>query len=304
MKKNNADKKLLAKYEDHTRKPKKGYIVDYFGCKLNVKYFHHTAGRSGDVLGLPDPSDGILHEFIEYLGTVLAVDSAKQQEDFVSVELGAGWGPWIIRSGVLAKQRGLKNITLVGVEADKLHFNWMADALNINNLREKPTNGIRVQLYEAAVSAKEKHLLFPAIEDSVADWGAAATQSKEGGIDYRGRASKFIKVPAIPLKKLLQPLHHVDLMHVDIQGSEFDVIKSAVKELTQKCRVLVIGTHNRKIEGDLLDLLFKNGWYLRNESPCQFVFVPHAPSLTGMTTVDGTQIWINPRFEENSGLTN
>jgi len=295
-----ADQQLVQKWEDKKRQKQADYIVDYFGCKLKTTYFQHTQGRGGDVLGFPDPSDGILHEFIEYLGTILAVDTAARSQ-FYTMELGAGWGPWIIRSAVLAARKGIKDITMVGVEADHLHFEWMKEAIADNNLISKGKQKIHANLFEGAVSVDEDKLFFPALADSQQDWGAAATERKSN-TDYRGLSVPFVEVPAIPLNRLLKRLPIVDLIHVDIQGSEFDVLSSAITALTRKNRILVIGTHNRKIEGDLLDLFYRHGWYLRNETPCQFAYNLNSPSLTGMTLRDGTQIWINPNFPENKAL--
>jgi hypothetical protein len=48
--------------------------------------------------------------------------------------------------------------------------------------------------------------------------------------------------------------------------------------------------------GDLLEIMFKEGWILENEKPCRFVFRADARTLETMTTLDGTQVWRNPRL--------
>lgn len=62
-------------------------------------------------------------------------------------------------------------------------------------------------------------------------------------------------------------------------------------------RFLFVGTHSRKIEGDLIATLFKRGWKLEREKPCRFDGQGHTPILTGLTTDDGGQVWRNPRLD-------
>jgi hypothetical protein len=58
----------------------------------------------------------------------------------------------------------------------------------------------------------------------------------------------------------------------------------------------VVGTHSRKIDGDLMDLMHRAGWQLENEKPAKLVWNTGFPTLEGMTVLDGTQVWRNPRF--------
>jgi len=56
----------------------------------------------------------------------------------------------------------------------------------------------------------------------------------------------------------------------------------------------VIGTHSRKIEGDLMDLMVRAGWSLAREQPSKVSFGTGARSLSEMLIHDGTQVWRNP----------
>ena len=42
---------------------------------------------------------------------------------FVCVELGAGWGPWLV-SSASAKHLGISNILLIGVDADRRNLEF------------------------------------------------------------------------------------------------------------------------------------------------------------------------------------
>lgn len=93
----------------------------------------------------------------------------------------------------------------------------------------------------------------------------------------------------------MPPYPVIDLMHVDIQGGEWELIRHARAFHDAKVRVLFVGTHSRKIEGDLIAFLMKRGWKLEREKPCRFDGRVHTPMLTGLTTEDGGQVWRNPR---------
>ncbi len=49
-------------------------------------------------------------------------------------------------------------------------------------------------------------------------------------------------------------------------------------------------------DGALVELFFRRGWRLEHEKPTRFRFDPARPTLEGMTTTDGTQVWCNPRL--------
>lgn len=51
----------------------------------------------------------------------------------------------------------------------------------------------------------------------------------------------------------------VDILHSDIQGAESEVFHHAISLLNERVRRVVVGTHTRKIEGELMDLFSANG---------------------------------------------
>jgi hypothetical protein len=61
-----------------------------------------------------------------------------------------------------------------------------------------------------------------------------------------------------------------DLIHIDVQGDEVDICRSCIDELSARVRWIVVGTHSRKIDGDLLDLMWRAGWMLEHEKPSKF----------------------------------
>ncbi len=87
----------------------------------------------------------------------------------------------------------------------------------------------------------------------------------------------------------------MDFLHIDIQGFERQVVPPAIDLLTERVRVIFIGTHSRSIEGELFELFYGAGWRLLREEPCAFVLDgPQRPTLEARTSVDGAQCWHNP----------
>ena len=95
------------------------------------------------------------------------------------------------------------------------------------------------------------------------------------------------------LDNILSDLLRIDLLHIDIQGGEHDLIAASQYVLAEKVAYLIIGTHSRVIDGDLVRILTSNGWKLEFEKPSTF-----RVDLKGQLTniMDGTQAWRNPRL--------
>jgi hypothetical protein len=114
--------------------------------------------------------------------------------------------------------------------------------------------------------------------------------------DYLGWTfADTIAVKIVPVLDLIRREPAWDIVHIDVQGTELDLVRSALDELNQRVHWLVIGTHLRKIDGDLIELLAGAGWLLEHEKPAKFVFQPAAATLEAMKILDGTQVWRNPR---------
>ena len=63
----------------------------------------------------------------------------------------------------------------------------------------------------------------------------------------------------------------VDLIHCDVQGSEYDVLTAAQETLNARVRRVVVGTHSRRIEAELLDFFAAQGWRLEDEGICRLI---------------------------------
>jgi len=279
-----ADVSLLRRYA-RTSEPEAGFFKNFLGAKTALGYVPTTLNMSGVVEGLPVPAS-THSEAIEWVGMIRAVDQAKER--FVAVELGAGWGPWIVSSGVAARDKGIKDIHLTGVEADAGKVAFMKEHLSDNGFDPDEH-----QLLHGVVGPSDGFAYFPEINSQKDYGGEAVFVESEDEVEQSlsgpfWRNTKHVKLDCYSLGRIIGDLP-VDLCHFDIQGAEFSVLSSAREIAKAKIKRLVIGTHSRMIEAQLFDLLTSDGWVLENEKPCKF----QTCSGKFVATLDGTQVWRN-----------
>jgi FkbM family methyltransferase len=263
-----------------------GYLTDFVGSITDVRFLGRIAGVGGGVEDLPLP--GSFHaEAIEWVGVLRAVDEAR--DSFSVSEIGAGWGPWIVSAAVAARNKGIGRFHMSAVEADAGHVEMMRKHVGDNGFAQSDAF-----LLHAAIGSERGSAFFPNLEQGE-DWGAAAVFGNLDAppeVDYRGQRVQYTKVPVVTFEDALASSEYFDLVHVDVQGLERELVPSNLGLLTRKVRWLVIGTHSRSIEGDLIEVLGSGGWELRYEKPCRIQ--PTRGSLSPANTLtDGTQVWKN-----------
>ena len=119
--------------------------------------------------------------------------------------------------------------------------------------------------------------------------GAAASTSSDDR-DYRGKRVRNLRVQGYPLAEILGT-SKVNLLHIDIQGSELELVQANLELIARQVDAMMIGTHSRVIEGALIELLYANGWRLELEKPCRVAWTAHPASQQAMTETDGCQYW-------------
>ena len=103
-----ADVHLLEEFRVPDRNAEPGFIVDFLGVRTRVTSLADSQRAFEGVLDIPVPGD--YHaEAIEYIGLLKSVLRARDQ--FVVLELGAGWGPWLV-AGAKAARFGLPEVKL------------------------------------------------------------------------------------------------------------------------------------------------------------------------------------------------
>ena len=273
-----------------------GVVVDFLGVRTRVDYHPDHPPLSGQVLNGPieDGKAFFNGDTAEWIGLLKCVLSASGR--FVAMELGAGWGPWLVAGARAALSRGITDLRLYGVEPDPNRIDFMRRHFLDNDL--DPDQHV---LLQAAVGTERGTVRWPKT-NPVLDWAVRPLQDADGessaqGLDYKGSVyQEFLEVELIPLAELIAREPLWELVHIDVQGWEFEICRSATDIINERVQWIIVGTHSRKVEGDLIDHLFHQGWVLENEKPNRFVFRTDTPTLEGMVVIDGTQVWRNPRL--------
>src|SRR5579863_2110322 len=102
---------LLARYVSLPEAVAPGFTAHWSGARISLDFDDESP------LNLDD-------EFLEAIVLVESIDNAKNT--FTMVELGAGYGRWLVSAGVLAnRMRKDLHLRLIGVEAENGHFQMM-----------------------------------------------------------------------------------------------------------------------------------------------------------------------------------
>lgn len=283
------DAALFASYAAQST-PEEGKIIDYFGVRTSAHLHPWASHMSGVVHASPPiPDDQLRAEAIEYFATLDALERAPSNS-FTMAEFGASYAPWACFSAVLAKRSARKKVSITAVEASKYLFGLIEGHLAENDISG---NSADIRLINGAVATEKCTLYFPKVTSAAENGGR--TENGTVAVDYLGRVVEHEEVLGYPVSDLL-PDGVTDLIHVDIQGMEELVLSSAIDILNERVRCIFIGTHSRKIEGELLELFHNNAWTLVRERPTKFNYTKDRKEITGWTTRDGGQYWINKRL--------
>jgi len=283
------DKAILSR---HARgaEPMPGVITDFLGIRTSASLHPSATPLHGAVVGdLPIPDDSLRAETIEYYAVLASLEAAGPN-CFSFVELGASYAPWSCVAAVLAERTGRTDYKVVAVEAASYLYNLIRGHLAENGI---DADSPRIRLIHGAIAAERGRLRFPKV--NTPDENGSQIGSGDSDIDYLGRAVEYEEVEAYPLDQIL-PDGIVDLIHIDVQGFESIILSSAIDLLDQRVKAIFIGTHSRKIEGELIELFHAHRWRLVRERPTKFSYQGHLADAVGWTTRDGGQYWINQRL--------
>ncbi len=259
-----------------------GFFRDFLGVRTDCAFFPAGYARyAGGVAGRDGLPDYLpLHDAVEWRALLQSVLEARAR--FTAVELGAGWGPWLVAGAKAAERAGITELHLAGVEASAEHFQFMLRHFQANGLDPNAQT-----LVNGVVGPEDGVALFPRLHNPSQQWGAKADYG-DTPTDSKN-AAETDEVPAVSLPTLLGRLPPVDFLHCDVQGAEADILTAGLDVLCARVRRMVVGTHGRRIEQDLLDMLPARGWILETEEPCAY---RHLGSRLDMFR-DGVQIWWN-----------
>lgn len=223
------------------------HVFDFIGAATDSSFkrgWERFVAPSGAVV---QPAYPVVNEhYFDWIATLMAVDRASGV--FRMAELGAGWAPWLVRAGLAARQRPeIERMELVAVEADRTHCDWA-----VQHLRENSIDGPDVLVVYGAMADRPGTIRFPKINNPDEDYGAST----------RASSDEYVEVPALTLTDVLGRFSGpVDFVHIDIQGSEYDVIPAAMSLLRDMVKTVMVGTHISLDKHNWIARHFRNhGW--------------------------------------------
>ncbi|MGH9142942.1 MAG: FkbM family methyltransferase [Vicinamibacterales bacterium] len=217
-------------------------------------------------------------EYFEWIDLLEAVDAATNR--FSMLELGAGWGRWSARAAAACRQRQLP-CRLVAVEAEPTHFAWLLQNLDDNGVRLEDC-----RLVQAAVAGQDGTVGFH-VGDPATWYGQCI-----GGTT---------QVPSISLATLLRDEPLVDLIDMDVQGTELEIVTAVPDLLAEKVKRVHIETHSGHVHAGVHRVFHGLGWKLH------FSFEGNSMDTTPWGPIDfqgGTESWLNPRLCSQDELRN
>lgn len=300
----------------------KRFWVNFLGVKTRVSFFLYGENKRKD-----NPINGesfiktdypvFNEEYFEWIDLLEAVLAAKDK--FLMIELGAGYGRWLVNAAYAIKRLG-NNIPykLIGIEAEPQHFKFM-----IQHFQDNGVGLTEHKLTKAAINDRDGTVLF-CVGAANIWYGQSIYQTPKYSVWDRIKefvkihfltletkdvdflsGKEFIykyhikKIKSLSLTTLLRDLDFIDLIDLDIQGSEFIVLNAAKELLQQKVKRIHIETHTYEIEENLRRLFSNLGWY------CIHDFPQHSEVEIRYGKIKfqgGIQSWLNPQLGRKSSL--
>jgi hypothetical protein len=157
--------------------PETGFYTDFSGVRTRLSYFGIDSHPAEHAVGaIPFPDDALHAEAIEYLAAVYALEQAG--DSFTVVELGAGYGPWLVFGAKAALRRGITKVRLIAVEADLQRHQLFYTNLADNGLHP-PSSGV------TDVDVRCVHGAISDVNVKVVLW--LPERARLGRFSYRGR---------------------------------------------------------------------------------------------------------------------
>lgn len=274
---------LIQSFAVRDQKPDPDLILNFLGVKIPVKVFPPVLeSLRGRVEPVPDP--GNWHaDIAEWGGALRAVEQARDGR-FRIVELGCGWGCWLVNMGAAARSRGLE-VDLIGVEGDANHLANAREVLEMNGFSAE-----QFHLNHGIAAPRPGKAIFPNPEEGSAAWGGEAVFYPDATVLAAAEQDPSVQVLDCLTLDMLSQGQVIDLLHIDIQGAEADYVRGNMDNMDRLVRRVLIGTHSREIEGQLMTYFQKAGWRMEMDRPVIAPLHHGAP----VTRIDGVQMWVNP----------
>src|SRR5262245_56005278 len=90
-----SDEDTIRRFPAHSGPGSPGFVTDFLGCRTRVSSVKSAAALDGTVEGYPIPNN--FHALAcEWAASLRPVLDAASRGRLVVVEVGAGWGPWLV----------------------------------------------------------------------------------------------------------------------------------------------------------------------------------------------------------------
>jgi FkbM family methyltransferase len=280
-----------------------GWEVNWLGARTRLSVRGSTGGFEKPTYVVSEPPEAS-EDLLEWISVLESVQ--ESHGPFTMVELGAGWGRWLVNAAVaLRRLDPAREILLVGVEAEPTHFRWL-----VQHLRDNGLEPARHRLVRAAVASTDGRVRFQ--RGDAAGWYGQSIDPDDPAAKLSGPVSRLIRwsrnsaanrlafgrharkmrrTRSVALATLLEPHARVDLVDADVQGAEADAFEPAAALLEARVRRVHIGTHDRENERRLRALFGELDW------KCCFDYPSGARCETDWGPIDfedGVQSWVNP----------
>jgi hypothetical protein len=308
-----ADHPIFKQYDLEAERDEDGFNISIIGAKTPHEYeipaspTMWSSGRSACKSDIPHLPPRNSEDYYEWIDLLEAIDAADGR--FSMIEIGAGYGRWIV-NGYLAAARhksGKKlDVKIAAVEVDHRHIGWIADHCRVNGVPYDEN-----LILQAAVSDKFGFDLFPIstihhsfgltiagdVVNGVRDQLEALYNSGTRFCQVAGAQIPYQITPVFPVshivEKVVEDGFPVDFIDMDIQGVEFTAISASIESLNRHVKRMYVATHSAEIGTRLYDLLVANDWVVRRFYPGESNV--HA-EFGRFTTADGIISCINYRF--------
>jgi FkbM family methyltransferase len=248
--------------------------------------------RTERIGSYPPPTDTEL--LLDWEPLLAAIELAGPK--CTAVALGAGWGRWIVGFAFAAQRRG-RDYHIVGVEAEPQHFKWMERHLRDNNLPPEKS-----RLIHAAANSYTGTCYFM-VGNAQGWYGQAVVseaqfKSEAFQKELHASGASAEAMPCVDLNEIFAGLDRVDYLHMDIQGSEADVLLACPELLDERVAVVNIGTHSELIERRLRRHFTEHGWLCRYDIPMNATIkaAVEGKEPSEIAFGDGVFVWHNPRL--------
>jgi len=165
------------------------------------------------------------------------------------LELGAGFGPWLLTLESASRRVAGPTYRLVGVEAHPERVRWMREHFEHNAIDPG-----RCEAILAGIGATSGRAWFmPAT-------GIGSAYGESIAVGPTGRAGE-VEVPVMALADLIERQRPIELIHADVQGTEIALFDEPVFDrLNEDVARIGVATHSRAIGRQLRRRFEAAGW--------------------------------------------